>query len=782
MTRKLLTLLCLFVSIFIYAQIPTYYNDVNLSQTGNSLKNELATKIIATHTNFLSYTPEVWNALKQSDLDPNNSNKVLLIYGYNDNDGVFKTDRTRDKNDNGGTVGTWNREHVYPKSLGNPNLGTSGPGSDAHSLRPCDSQMNSTRNNRKFGNGNGNSGIQSSGDFYPGDEWKGDVARMMMYMYLRYGSRCLPKNVGTGTSVSSDSNMINLFLQWNVEDPVNQFEDRRNNILSGIQGNRNPFVDNPAFATQIWGGPQAEDRFGIGSGNDTQAPSVPQGLIVSNVGSTSATLTWSTSSDNVGVVGYDVYRGNTKIGSTGSTTFTVTSLSSNTTYTFKVIAKDIAGNVSNASSTVSVTTLGGGSSQELFFSEYIEGSSYNKAIEIANTSGSSINLSGYSIKKQTNGSGGWSSTYNLNGSLNNGDVFVIAHSSASSAILNVADVTTGNGIVTFNGNDAIGLFKNNVLIDIIGVFNSSNTFGANVTLQRNTTSPNITYTISEWNVFDVNTFSGLGTLSGGGSSADTVVLNQASFESGWDSWSDGGGDCARYSGSRSYEGSYSIRIRDNSSTASSMTLNSVNISSYDSVEVTFNFYAYSMENGEDFWVRYNDGSGWDTVESFVSGSDFDNNNFYSATVTLNRNNYNFVNSGSFRFQCDASSNADQVYIDNVTIRGVSGSFSRSAKANIVSSNVTTSIEYLYSLDTNNNLNDLEEDFVVYPNPVTSNELNISINDAPDVSYKIVNMIGQTVKTGIVNINPTELDDLKTGLYVIEVNDGDELMSKKFLKK
>ena len=84
---------------------------------------------------------------------------------------------------------------------------------------------------------------------------------------MRYGSRCLSSNVGVGTINSSDANMLNLFLEWNVEDPVSDLELQRNPVLEGLQGNRNPFIDNPAFATEIWGGPQAEDRFaGGGSG------------------------------------------------------------------------------------------------------------------------------------------------------------------------------------------------------------------------------------------------------------------------------------------------------------------------------------------------------------------------------------------------------------------------------------------------------------------------------------------------------------------------------------
>ena len=194
-----------------FTQIPSYYNDVDLTLNGLALKDELAVKIISTHTNYLVYTPDVWDALKQTDLDPNDPSKVLLVYGFDDNDGDPKTDRSRGVNQNGGNVGDWNREHVFPKSLGNPDLGTTGPGSDAHHLRSCDMQWNSTRNNRKFADGSGNAGI--TGTFwYPGDEWKGDVARMVMYMYLRYGNQCLPINVGEGVSLTIDSDVSYIIL------------------------------------------------------------------------------------------------------------------------------------------------------------------------------------------------------------------------------------------------------------------------------------------------------------------------------------------------------------------------------------------------------------------------------------------------------------------------------------------------------------------------------------------------------------------------------------------
>ncbi|CAL2104844.1 putative secreted protein (Por secretion system target) [Tenacibaculum sp. 190524A02b] len=267
MVKKLLSLLLFIGSYAIFSQ-QNYYNDVDLTKSGLALKDELATKIVNTHTRTLSYS-QVWDACKATDVNPDNSNEVLLIYGYSS---TGTTARTRGINENGGSTGDWNREHTYPKSLGNPNLGTSGAGADAHHLRPSDVQHNGKRGSKKFASGSGNSG-DSSGGWYPGDEWKGDVARMMLYMYLRYGNQCLPKNVAIGTTNSVDSNMIDLLLQWNADDPVSSIEDARNTYHentsnSAAQGNRNPFIDNPNLATQIWGGPVAENRWATANINE----------------------------------------------------------------------------------------------------------------------------------------------------------------------------------------------------------------------------------------------------------------------------------------------------------------------------------------------------------------------------------------------------------------------------------------------------------------------------------------------------------------------------------
>jgi len=146
--------------------------------------------------------------------------------------------------------------------MGSVNNGTTGIGADPHNLRPSDQQMNNNKGNRKLASGSGNAGVVSGGNWYPGDEWKGDVARMMMYMYTRYGDRCLPSLNGVGAT-QGGTDMLQIYLQWNVDDPVSDFEDQRNPYLETVYGNRNPFIDNPYLATIIWGGPTAEDRWDL---------------------------------------------------------------------------------------------------------------------------------------------------------------------------------------------------------------------------------------------------------------------------------------------------------------------------------------------------------------------------------------------------------------------------------------------------------------------------------------------------------------------------------------
>ena len=112
-----------------------------------------------------------------------------------------------------------------------------------------------------------------------------------------------------------------------------------------------------------------------------------------------------------------------------------------------------------------------GQATGLFFSEYLEGSSNNKALEIYNGTGVQVDLSAYTVKLGSNG-GEWSTTniITLTGTLDNGQCYVIANAGANATILGIADVTST--VTYYNGDDAVGLFNGTTLIDIIGVYQS----------------------------------------------------------------------------------------------------------------------------------------------------------------------------------------------------------------------------------------------------------------------------------------------------------------------
>lgn len=174
---------------------------------------------------------------------------------------------------------------------------------------------------------------------------------------------------------------------------------------------------------------------------------------------------------------------------------------------------------SNGYGTTNTTygVMGGVESTDLFISEYIEGSSYNKAIEIYNGTGAAVDLSSYTLRVYNNGATAPSSTIALSGTLAAGDVYVVAHSSASAAILAEANLTHGN--LDFNGNDVVALAKSGVNIDVVGTIGSSAYFAKDVTKVRKSsvTDGVTTYDTAEWdnNANDTTSFLGAHTMDGG---------------------------------------------------------------------------------------------------------------------------------------------------------------------------------------------------------------------------------------------------------------------------
>jgi len=152
-----------------------------------------------------------------------------------------------------------------------------------------------------------------------------------------------------------------------------------------------------------------------------------------------------------------------------------------------------------------------------------------------------------------------------------------------------------------------------------------------------------------------------------------TVLTYDDFESDTGNYTIGGGDCSRYTGSTyAYKNSCAMNIQDNSGTSSSFyhtTGIDVNTPGYSEINVTFSFYGVGMNTGHDFWVEYFDGNDWNTVATYVCGTDFLNGSFYTDTVTIDSGTYDFPIDMKIRFQCSAGNNYDDVYIDDITVTG-----------------------------------------------------------------------------------------------------------------
>ena len=255
-----------------------------------------------------------------------------------------------------------------------------------------------------------------------------------------------------------------------------------------------------------------------------------------------------------------------------------------------------------------------------------------------------------------------------------------------------------------------------------------------------------------------------------------VIIHEGYFESGWDGWIDGGSDCARrFDEARSFEGSYSIRIRDNSGVASSMTSPTFDLSSFNEVEFDFYFFSRGMEVGEDFWLQYNDGSGFVTIETWARGTDFVNNAFDNFTVTLNASQYNLSSNAQFRLRCDASVNNDQIFIDQVVITGSGGTGALLLKDDAPKDDNSPS-EVLDITDNTFVKNEL----TLFPNPV-GDILNIKTAKGGKMTYRIINSLGQIVNTGETS-KEIIVDRLEAGMYYIEVTNEEDKMMKRFIKE
>jgi len=212
-------------------ELSAYYASAS-GLTGNALLLELRS-IINTGLIRVSYGDARY-ILDETDRDPLNPNNVILVYLGTSVSGVW---------DNGIT---WNREHVWPQSLMMTTTlynTSKNIGSDLHNLKPANPSENSSRNNRYYDNP-----AVPGLSYLPRAEVRGDLARILFYMVVMYNYLELINSTPTLYQMA----MLNILLQWHIDDPVDDFERNRNDVIYSYQHNRNPFIDYPHFVDEIW--------------------------------------------------------------------------------------------------------------------------------------------------------------------------------------------------------------------------------------------------------------------------------------------------------------------------------------------------------------------------------------------------------------------------------------------------------------------------------------------------------------------------------------------------
>jgi len=515
-----------------FSQAPTgYYNSVDDSNP-TTLRNTIH-DVIKDHTRFpyTSSAVDTWDVLEIADEDQDNAGNVVTIY---QNDSNAKE---------GGGNTFYNREHSWPKSYGFPNDGsTNYPYTDMHHLFIADSGYNSSRSNKPYdyclsgcsekvtlvNNSRGGPGFSNwtAGSFTQGmwEVWqgrKGDVARALMYMDVRYeggihgvtgvsepdliltDNLTLIENSNAGSNLSTAyMGLLSVLITWHNDDPVDLVELQHTEAVFSFQGNRNPFVDHPEWVECVF------ELVCNGGGGDTTAPSQVSGLSgVANAASID--LDWFDNNE-ADLAGYDIYRSQTsgsgfvKINSNqlSLSAYSDAAITSDTTYYYVVTASDTTGNESINSSEVSVTaqSSGGGSNtawiNEIHYDN--KGKDRNESVEVAGSEG--IDLSGWTLEAYNGSTGLIYAIVDLSGTISAEescmgtlafDFSGLQNGSPDGVSLvdtqgNVLDFISYEGSFTANDGAASGMVSND-----IGVTETSST-SRNHSLQLGGTGSSVT--------------------------------------------------------------------------------------------------------------------------------------------------------------------------------------------------------------------------------------------------------------------------------------------------
>jgi len=585
---------------------------------------------------------------------------------------------------------------------------------------------------------------------------------------------------------------------------------------------------------------------------DDEIPSDPTDLAATNISSTSATLTWTASTDNVGVARYTISVDGVVVGTSTSTSFAVTGLSPLTSYSAEVTAEDFSGNVSAGSASTTFMTIDGPSaeycpssstnvndeyignvtlntidntSDAQFYSDFTsisttleEGETYTISITPVWTG--TVYSEGYAVWIDYNANGDFDDAGELvfsaapNTSVVNTGTFTVPSGTSESTVrmrvsmkyneiptscetftwgevedytinLSTGDDTmdteapsipTGLTATTTATSATISWTASTDNVEVAGyqIFqdgvNIGNTTATSITIDG--LSPDTTYS------YVISAFDAAGNNSEGSDPLSVTTLNDGSgpgliagyyFETGLEGWVDGGSDCTRLFSPFAFEGDYCIRLRDDSN--SSFTLSPVlDLSGNSVVTIEFHTYARTMETGEDFFVEFFNGSTYEVIGNYVTDTDFSNDGFFTDTITLSANDYDFNANNRFRVRCDASVNNDRIYLDQVIISG-----DNVARATSPIKEVTTAPIVAFTDKAGKSIN-------LYPSPATS-KLTIEIQNLEFNEISIFSSTGAILKTINPKVDALSIDvsQYAEGMYFARfTNDEGLAFTKRFM--
>lgn len=589
---------------------------------------------------------------------------------------------------------------------------------------------------------------------------------------------------------------------------------------------------------------------------DDEVPTDPTNAVASNISSNAATITWTASTDNIGVAFYTISLDGNEVGTSSSTSFALSGLSPLTSYSVSITASDAAGNVSTGSATTSFTTPDGptavycesastnvndeyisnvqlntinNTSGAQFYSDFTgvtttlnEGQTYT--VSVTPTWTGTIYNEGYAVWIDYNNNGDFEDAGELVFSkspssdvVNSGSFTVPSGTSQSLVRMRVSmqynaiptscetftygevedygislnagtpdteAPTTPTGLVASNisstsldlswnaSTDNIGVDGYQVYVD--GV-NTGTTSGTSFSISG--LAPLTSYSLS------VLAFDAAGNSSSLSSSIVATTTDQGGapgeiaayyFETGLDGWTDGGSDCTRIASSFAYEGIYAIRLRDNSSTSNAVSP-VLDLSGNTQVTIEFHTYAQTMEDGEDYFVEFFDGTSFVVIGQYITGVDYENNEFFTDTIVLDAANYNFNASNQFRIRCDASVNNDRVYFDQIIISG--DNVSRANTTPVIEQRTEESPEIVSFTDRAN------KNVTLYPIPA-HNVLNIEIQNLAVDHILIFSTKGDLIEKVYPSSEQLSIDLTKfaTGMYFARFVSDKFAITKRFTKE